>query len=68
MWKKILTKEGIDLRCYIEYGIPVPRFVLEREITSEPSGYYTACKVELDEEMLKTFLINGMTMTTQNPV
>ena len=55
MWKKILTKEGIDLRCYIENGIPVPRFVLEREITSEPSGYYTACKVELDEEMLKTF-------------
>ena len=55
MWKKILTKEGIDLRCYIENGIPVPRFVLEREITSEPSGYHTACKVELDEEMLKTF-------------
>lgn len=55
MWKKILTKEDNYLSYYIENGNPVPRFVLEREITSEPFGYHTACKVELDEEMLKTF-------------
>lgn len=57
MWKKLCQCEDRDFlhdlsRFIIKH--PVPDFVKEKVICSS-SGYYTACKIRLDEKMLKTF-------------